>query len=127
MGSLENLQLLCCNCHALTDNWRNRGGVAQSGRGMKFKISELGVRVPPPLPISKTYECSECGGKKKSRRSKLCLGCSRQNQRRVNRPSKEQLKQDILQMGYSATGRKYKVSDNAIRKWLNDEQYYKKS
>ena len=21
---LENLQLLCCNCHATTDNWRNR-------------------------------------------------------------------------------------------------------
>ena len=20
----ENLELLCCNCHALTDNWRNR-------------------------------------------------------------------------------------------------------
>ena len=23
-NSLENLQLLCCNCHALTDNWRNK-------------------------------------------------------------------------------------------------------
>lgn len=21
---LDNLQLLCCNCHALTDNWRNK-------------------------------------------------------------------------------------------------------
>jgi hypothetical protein len=23
-NSLENLQLLCCNCHAFTDNWRKR-------------------------------------------------------------------------------------------------------
>ncbi len=23
-NSLDNLQLLCCNCHALTDNWRNK-------------------------------------------------------------------------------------------------------
>ena len=23
-NSLENLQLLCCNCHATTDNWRNK-------------------------------------------------------------------------------------------------------
>jgi hypothetical protein len=24
-NSLDNLQLLCCNCHAFTDNWRGRG------------------------------------------------------------------------------------------------------
>ena len=23
-NNFENLQLLCCNCHATTDNWRNR-------------------------------------------------------------------------------------------------------
>ena len=23
-NELENLQLLCCNCHSLTDNWRNK-------------------------------------------------------------------------------------------------------
>lgn len=23
-NSIENLQLLCCNCHALTDNWRGK-------------------------------------------------------------------------------------------------------
>jgi hypothetical protein len=23
-NELENLQLLCCNCHAATDNWRNK-------------------------------------------------------------------------------------------------------
>lgn len=23
-NNLENLQLLCCNCHATTDNWRNK-------------------------------------------------------------------------------------------------------
>ena len=23
-NELENLQLLCCNCHATTDNWRNK-------------------------------------------------------------------------------------------------------
>jgi hypothetical protein len=23
-NNLENLQLLCCNCHSLTDNWRNK-------------------------------------------------------------------------------------------------------
>lgn len=23
-NNLENLELLCCNCHSLTDNWRNK-------------------------------------------------------------------------------------------------------
>jgi hypothetical protein len=32
-------------------------------------------------------------------------------------PSREQLKQDIRTMSFLAIGRKYSVSDNAIRKW----------
>lgn len=35
-----------------------------------------------------------------------------------DRPSIEQLKSDISELGYCGTGRKYGVSDNAIRKWL---------
>ncbi|MEJ2592396.1 MAG: hypothetical protein P8178_13535 [Candidatus Thiodiazotropha sp.] len=38
--------------------------------------------------------------------------------RKVQRPSYDVLKRDVDQLGYSATGRKYGVSDNAIRKWL---------
>ena len=39
--------------------------------------------------------------------------------RKVVRPNKETLIKDVEENGYSATGRKYGVSDNAIRKWLN--------
>ena len=35
-----------------------------------------------------------------------------------NRPIKEQLLEDIKNLGYSGTGRKYNVSDNCIRKWI---------
>lgn len=38
--------------------------------------------------------------------------------RKVERPSYKKLQQDVRQKGYAATGRKYGVSDNAIRKWL---------
>jgi len=37
--------------------------------------------------------------------------------RKVIRPSYDTLKREIEQMGYSGTGRKYGVSDNAVRKW----------
>lgn len=38
----------------------------------------------------------------------------------MNRPSKEQLIKDVGELGYSGTGRKYGVSDNAIRKWIRN-------
>jgi very-short-patch-repair endonuclease len=44
-------------------------------------------------------------------------------QRKVERPSLEQLFVDIKNLGFSGTGRKYGVSDNAIRKWI---KIYKK-
>ena len=44
-------------------------------------------------------------------------------QRKVKRPPYKQLVSDVSLFGYSATGRKYGVSDNAIRKWI---KYYEK-
>lgn len=38
--------------------------------------------------------------------------------RKVERPAYEKLQQEVLQKGYAATGRKYGVSDNTIRKWM---------
>lgn len=39
-------------------------------------------------------------------------------QRKVERPSYKVLVREIKENGYSATGRKYGVSDNAIRNWI---------
>ena len=44
-------------------------------------------------------------------------------QRKVKRPEFEQLKNEIKELGYCGTGRKYGVSDNAIRKWI---KFYEK-
>lgn len=48
----------------------------------------------------------------------------RLKKRTINRPPLEQLKEEILHFGYSATGRKYGVSDNAIRKWVKSYEKY---
>ena len=52
------------------------------------------------------------------RTSNQCVDCFNIKQRKVERPSKDKLLIDIDKLGYSGTGRKYGVSDNAIRKWL---------
>jgi transposase-like protein len=38
--------------------------------------------------------------------------------RKVDRPPRDQLLREIKEFGYLAVGRKYGVSDNAIRKWV---------
>jgi transposase-like protein len=38
--------------------------------------------------------------------------------RKVERPPYEALLTEVRELGYVAVGRKYGVSDNAIRKWL---------
>ena len=67
-------------------------------------------------PQEKKYIC-KCG-EKKHKTSDVCLKCSKLNQRKVDRPTINVLLEDVKNLGYKGTGRKYGVSDNAIRKWL---------
>jgi very-short-patch-repair endonuclease len=46
------------------------------------------------------------------------------SQRKIERPGYEKLKQEIKEFGFIKTGKKYGVSDNAIRKWL---KFYEKT
>ena len=50
--------------------------------------------------------------------SKMCSKCDSFRQRKVERPSLEQILKDIEETNYVLTGKKYGVSDNTIRKWI---------
>lgn len=91
---LENLRLLCPNCNSQTPTF--------AGRSCK-----------------KRYNCKECGVKitKGSKRG-ICHKCSSLKQRKVNRPSKQQLLKEVEETNYCVVGRRYGVSDNAVRKWI---------
>ena len=41
----------------------------------------------------------------------------------MERPSYEQLMTDVASMSFLAIGRKYGVSDNAVRKWIRWYEY----
>jgi hypothetical protein len=56
-------------------------------------------------------------------RSKLDFSISR---RKIERPSFDVLKNEINALGYCAVGRKYGVSDNAIKKWVKTYEKYGK-
>lgn len=73
----------------------------------------------------KNYKEKKCEcGEQILNTSDKCQKCNNINQRKVERPPYEQLLEEINELGYIGTGRKYSVSDNAIRKW---KKYYEKN
>lgn len=66
----------------------------------------------------KTDICT-CGNKK-IKEGNTCRDCYNISQRKVDRPSYDILIKEIEELGYCAVGRKYGVSDNAIRKWIKN-------
>jgi transposase-like protein len=106
---LENLRIACPNCAAAFDT--------HCGRNKE--------RVPD------SRDCRECGQgfRPKYGQQHFCsISCAKRNHgreyqprpqiRRVERPPYEQLMAELAETNYSAVGRKYGVSDNAIRKWV---------
>jgi len=100
---LENLRMVCPNCSSQLDTFCSR-----NSKRIKKEKEKI------------TSKCSVCGNNRKSKNSEICSNCHNKKQRKVERPSKEVLLQDIKELGYCGTGRKYGVSDNAIRKWLKN-------
>lgn len=68
--------------------------------------------------------CPICGGQKKDKYAKSCDKCNRERltqQKRKNIPSKQQLIQDLEELKtYSAIGRKYNKTCNAVKRWFNN-------
>jgi hypothetical protein len=108
---LENLRVVCPNCAATLDTHCGRKN-----------------RVEPALRRCK--RCREQFTAKYRTHSYCSLQCARLHdrgelkglpaveRRKVERPPYTQLLEEIERMGYRAVGRRYGVSDNAVRKWV---------
>jgi hypothetical protein len=105
---IENLRIVCANCAATLD----------THCGRKNRV--------PVEPVA----CQRCGSHFTPRRrgqtycSRYCAsrwrrtGRPRVAARRVERPPYQQLLAEIDEHGYLGVGRRYGVSDNAVRKWV---------
>jgi Zn-finger nucleic acid-binding protein len=104
---LENLQIVCPNCAATLATHCGRNNANLEPR-----------------------ECARCGQlfHPRGAAQRYCsLACGihspgshdpQPERRKVERPPYEQLIAEIDATSYSAVGRKYGVSDNAVRKWI---------
>ncbi|UJA21016.1 hypothetical protein HJD18_12890 [Thermoleophilia bacterium SCSIO 60948] len=109
---LENLQIVCPNCAAGLDTHCGR-----SARTLEPERRCLRCGEPfRPKRGDHRYCSRACG--QRSPRSRA----PRPGQRRVDRPPRDQLLDEVKRLGFRAVGRKYGVSDNAIRKWIRTEE-----
>jgi hypothetical protein len=102
---LENLQIVCPNCAATLDT--------HCGRNVLLVRSCSVCRTPFQPTHSRQRHCSKrCSGRSEPNRLRAIEG------RTVERPPYEQPLREIAATSWSAVGRKYGVSDNAVRKWV---------
>lgn len=100
---LENLRIVCPNCAATLPT--------HCGRGLRIVRDPIACRGCGCAFVPKTDKQTYC--------SRSCAQHATYPQaRKVDRPPHEQLKAEIEASSYLAVGRKYGVSDNAIRKWI---------
>lgn len=91
---LENLQMLCPNCHSQTEN--------HSGRN-KRKEQNYCKKCGKPIGNKSTY-CTKCVPK-------------HSKEKVINKPSKEELWELIKINSFVKIGEMYGVSDRAVSKW----------
>lgn len=73
------------------------------------------IRISLKNELKQNY-CCDCG-KVITSRATRCPRCYQINQRVIERPGREELKQLIRITPFTKIGEKFKVSDNAVRKW----------
>jgi hypothetical protein len=95
-NALKNIRVLCCNCHAQTDNWR----------GKKKKKPAC------------SHICQVCFKSKVSRANLCCRSCAAKqfNKTKIQWPETEKLRQMVEKSNYRQVGILLGVSDNAVRK-----------
>ena len=101
---INNLRILCPNCHSQTETFRRMKG---------SKPKKLKVVKEPVL-----NKCIICNTETKNKT--FCSNRCVEINKIKNIPSKEKLidKIKIIGKNFSALGRDFGVSDNAVRKWL---------
>lgn len=113
---LENLRWVCPNCDRQLPTFcgRNKKRVYNRERKCVSVVKDNSSSSKAKVVYKK--KCPECGALI-WHTSDLCEACSRLKSRKVERPDRDVLKEDIREIPFITLAKKYGVSDNAIRKW----------
>ena len=117
-NELDKCILVCANCHREIHH-------------KEKEISNWNIQKENEKKLLNgiEYYCTECGKKLSEKTNTgLCLTCYRKTTRKIERPSKEILKNLIENNSFTDLGLKFNVSDNTVRSWckIYDLPYRKK-
>jgi len=105
----SNLLILTKSQHARLHSWLEAGAPFEKSNGENGMNSGKSKGVPV---------CKVCGLTLQTDQSIYCsTKCNALDKRIVERPSKGTLAEELKTTSMLALGRKYNVSDNAVRKW----------
>ena len=102
-NNLENLRLLCPNCHALTDNYRGK--------------NKESVKQPDPEKLKKNPIFIRVAKPKKEKPPKPPKPPKIPYQQPTKRPPKDILERLIWERPTTHIAKEYGVSDSAVKKW----------
>ena len=92
---LENLQILCPNCHSQTDSYCGQANAKEK----------------------EVHYCQDCGRELKSKNSVYCLSCASKRKKKIE-VTKEELLRVLKETGNRLQASKhFGVSETTIRKW----------
>lgn len=107
----ENLLVIDKGMHSKLHVWLNAGAPGWEHPGVNRVNSGKSKSAEPKY-------CKVCDFTLQDKQIGYCsTKCAGKAGRKVERPSATQLASDISSMSWLAIGRKYGVSDNAVRKW----------
>jgi hypothetical protein len=107
---LQNLRIVCPNCAATLET--------HCGRKNRLEPVERSCALCGTRFRAKTARQRYCSRACGTRSPRPTRGVPKPERRRVERPPYAELMAEIKATSYLAVGRKYGVSDNAIRKWV---------
>jgi hypothetical protein len=105
---IENLRIACPNCAA---TFETHCGKNKNRRHHRAACALCGEEFFPKYGQQRYCSIGCAKGDEPSR-------APRPEARKVERPPYEQLMRELAETNWSAVGRKYGVSDNAVRKWV---------
>lgn len=127
----ENIQLLCPNCHSLTENFGSLNKQSQIKKQKTRTLKVCKICGKNFLTYGLKEECDECSENKTIKEKNFCTECGKEITKHSKSgkcrdcaikskkmPSKEELEFLIKNKNILQISKDFGLSDNAIRKWL---------
>ena len=119
-NDLSNLQILCPNCHSISHKEMKKDKPKAPRQKYKRKCDRTdGNGEPVRAKEAEIIKPELVGGN-------VRVAYPRPDSRKIERPPYDQLIEEVEKTSYLAVGKKYGVSDNAIRKWIKIYEKYGK-